>query len=74
MERLCLQLYGGIFYFYFDVDRMLLPEEEGFDAIQIRRNAWEKAAEEIILPAFEHTDVFLRSVGQETDIVSKEMF
>src|ERR1700674_5045156 len=29
---------------------------------------------EIRLPIFEPTDLFARSVGQETDIVSKEMF
>lgn len=29
---------------------------------------------EIITPAFEHTEVFSRSIGTETDIVSKEMY
>ena len=29
---------------------------------------------EIRTPAFENTEVFLRGVGQETDIVSKEMY
>src|SRR3984957_2407142 len=29
---------------------------------------------EIRLPIFEPTDLFARSVGQETDIVSKEMY
>ncbi len=29
---------------------------------------------EIRLPIFEKTDLFARSVGQETDIVSKEMY
>lgn len=30
--------------------------------------------EEIRTPIFEHTELFLRSVGEETDIVSKEMY
>ena len=30
--------------------------------------------EEIRLPIFEHTELFARSVGEETDIVSKEMY
>ncbi len=29
---------------------------------------------EVILPVFEYTDVFVRGLGTETDIVSKEMF
>ena len=29
---------------------------------------------EIIIPVFEYTDVFIRGIGTETDIVSKEMF
>ena len=29
---------------------------------------------EIRTPSFENTDLFLRSIGQETDIVSKEMY
>lgn len=29
---------------------------------------------ELILPVFEYTDVFIRGIGTETDIVSKEMF
>lgn len=29
---------------------------------------------EVILPVFEYTDVFIRGIGTETDIVSKEMF
>ncbi len=28
----------------------------------------------ILLPSFENTDLFLRSIGKETDIVSKEMY
>lgn len=30
--------------------------------------------EEIITPIFEHTDVFVRSSGEESDLVSKEMY
>lgn len=30
--------------------------------------------QEVILPAFEYTEVFTRSVGEESDIVSKEMY
>jgi histidyl-tRNA synthetase len=30
--------------------------------------------EEIITPAFEHTEVFSRSIGESTDIVQKEMY
>ncbi|MBN2402919.1 MAG: histidine--tRNA ligase [Spirochaetes bacterium] len=29
---------------------------------------------ELIIPVFEYTDVFIRGIGTETDIVSKEMF
>jgi len=29
---------------------------------------------EIVLPVMEHTDLFVRSIGEETDIVTKEMF
>jgi len=30
--------------------------------------------QEIITPAFEHTEVFSRSIGESTDIVQKEMY
>ncbi len=29
---------------------------------------------ELVIPVFEYTDVFIRGIGSETDIVSKEMF
>ena len=29
---------------------------------------------EIIIPVFEHTELFCRSVGESTDIVNKEMY
>ncbi|NLZ56029.1 MAG: histidine--tRNA ligase, partial [Clostridiaceae bacterium] len=32
------------------------------------------AYEEIRIPTFEHTEVFLRSVGETTDVVQKEMY
>ena len=35
-------------------------------------SAW--GAEEIRTPAFEHTELFVRSVGETTDIVQKEMY
>ena len=32
------------------------------------------SAKEIRTPVFEHTELFLRSIGEETDVVSKEMY
>ncbi len=32
------------------------------------------SAREIRTPVFEHTELFLRSIGEETDVVSKEMY
>ena len=31
-------------------------------------------AHEIRTPTFEHTELFVRSIGDETDVVSKEMY
>lgn len=39
-----------------------------------RKTAYSFHLSEIRTPAFEYTDVFKRAIGQETDIVSKEMF
>lgn len=40
----------------------------------LRAKAKEYGFEEIITPVFEHTELFSRGIGEETDIVSKEMF
>ncbi len=39
-----------------------------------RKTAKEFAVSEIRTPTFEHTEVFLRGVGETTDIVNKEMY
>ena len=40
----------------------------------VRETAKEFAVSEIRTPTFEHTEVFLRGVGETTDIVNKEMY
>jgi len=40
----------------------------------VRRNAHLFGYEEIRTPVFEHTELFARGVGEETDIVQKEMY
>jgi histidyl-tRNA synthetase len=40
----------------------------------VRRNAHLFGYEEIRTPVFEHTELFTRGVGEETDIVQKEMY
>jgi histidyl-tRNA synthetase len=55
---------------------ILPPESERFDALE-RRGAetFERAGyRRIITPMFEETDVFVRGVGEASDIVSKEMY
>ena len=41
---------------------------------KIREVSWKYGYGEIRPPIFEHTEVFTRSVGEDTDIVSKEMY
>jgi hypothetical protein len=54
----------------------LPPESYGFDAVRdtllapIRAAGYAPAE----LPAFEYTELFVRGVGESTDVVSKEMF
>src|SRR5205823_3139719 len=40
----------------------------------IRKTAYQYGFEEIRTPLFERTELFVRGVGQGTDIVSKEMY
>lgn len=55
----------------------VLPEEQKY-WFHLENNFYEVAAtagfERIILPTFEFTELFKRSVGEFTDIVSKEMY
>lgn len=55
----------------------ILPENSGkWQQLEstIRKIAGQFAYEEIRTPIFEKTDLFSRSVGTETDIISKEMY
>ena len=55
----------------------ILPERVGdwqFAEAKFRRTCALYRYEEIRTPIFEDTDLFIRAVGQETDIVSKEMY
>lgn len=57
--------------------RDILPEEAGlwlFLEENIRKISRRYGYGEIRTPVFEHTEIFARSVGEETDIVSKEMY
>lgn len=55
----------------------ILPDRVGewqFAEATFRRTCGLYRYEEIRTPIFEDTDLFIRAVGQETDIVSKEMY
>jgi len=55
----------------------VLPSEIGiWHALEdrLRQTFQRYGFEEIRTPIFEATDLFVRSVGEETDIVSKEMY
>jgi len=41
---------------------------------KMRKTAAEYGAREIRTPAFEHTELFIRGVGETTDVVQKEMY
>ncbi len=55
----------------------ILPEESGnwqFVESKMLETAAQFGFKEIRVPVFEHTEVFLRSVGDTTDVVQKEMY
>jgi histidyl-tRNA synthetase len=55
----------------------VLPKESGrWQALEqiMRENAARAGYREVRTPVFEHTELFLRGVGDTTDIVQKEMY
>lgn len=55
----------------------VLPSESGkwqYTENKLREFARLYNAREIRTPVFEHTELFVRSIGDETDVVSKEMY
>lgn len=55
----------------------VLPSESGkwqYTENKLRELARLYNAREIRTPVFEHTELFVRSIGDETDVVSKEMY
>ena len=55
----------------------ILPEESSkwqFVESKMLETALQFGFKEIRVPVFEHTEVFLRSVGDTTDVVQKEMY
>lgn len=55
----------------------VLPAESGkwqYTESKLREFARLYNAREIRTPVFEHTELFVRSIGDETDVVSKEMY
>ncbi len=55
----------------------VLPDESGkwqFIEEEARKTASSFCAQEIRTPVFEHTELFLRGVGDTTDVVTKEMY
>ncbi len=55
---------------------VLPPESEAWQRLMdVAREAfWLHGYREIVLPVMEHTELFIRGIGENTDIVSKEMF
>src|SRR5690348_6102378 len=55
---------------------LLPPESEWFQQVEsLARDVFHRFNfHEIRTPIFEHTELFARSVGEETDIVTKEMY
>ncbi|MBT9164598.1 MAG: Histidine--tRNA ligase [candidate division WS2 bacterium] len=55
---------------------ILPPESEGWEIIlsKLRVRAEEYGYKKVIFPTFEHTELFKRGIGEDTDIVQKEMY
>ncbi|MBT9129945.1 MAG: Histidine--tRNA ligase [candidate division WS2 bacterium] len=55
---------------------ILPPESEGWDIIlsKLTVRAEEYGYKKVIFPTFEHTELFKRGIGEDTDIVQKEMY
>ena len=55
---------------------ILPPESEGWDIIlsKLSERAEEYGYKKVIFPTFEHTELFKRGIGEDTDIVQKEMY
>ncbi len=55
---------------------ILPPESEGWDVILSKLNdrAEKYGYKKVIFPTFEHTELFRRGIGEDTDIVQKEMY